>query len=231
MIQDARQIIVFGYGPYGEEIAKSLRTIYNEIIIVDQYQRHLDKAAKDGFSHLIQIDVRDEDSFASLPIIDGSVAFCAFEEEGFNTYLTISLRSEYEDLTIVAIGETKESTHKLSMAGANKVIIVEETGANVIYNSLINPNVANLFDQILYEDHDLSIAEIIISENSPMAGHYLKDILMQNEYNIIIVGIVDLEYSKKFVFANSGYNHKVDTGDALVVIGHEQEILRCKEEL
>lgn len=225
-----RQILIFGYGPYGKELAQSMAELYDEVVIIDQYTRHLLKAEDDGFNKRIKINVHDDAAFAALPVKDNAVAFCAFEDEAYNTYLTISLRAEYSNLAIVAFGEHTESHHKLLMAGADKVIIVEETGANVLYNILVNPTVAHLFDQLFYLKDDLSIGEVIIRENSPISGTYLKDINRQKEYNIIILGLVDLELGHEFLFATSGRNHKIDAGDALVIIGPTAEIKRCQKD-
>ena len=219
-----KHLIVFGYGPYGEEIAKSLRAIYKSVVIVDQYDRHLKKAEADGFSSLLKINVHDEHAFEALNISDNSVAFCAFEDEGFNTYLALSLRSANEHISIIAIGKSKESTHKLTMAGANKVIIMEETSANIVYNALIHPHVSALFNEILYEKNDLVVAEITIAKDSKLDGMYLKELDFKKEHNVIILGVVDLELSNKFLLASTQRDHKLDYGDALVIIGPKENV-------
>jgi len=230
MIQ-AKQLIVFGFGDYGEEIAKSLRPIYNDITIIDQYERHLTKAKEEGFAKTIKVNVHDDVSFSHLNIQDNAIVFCAFDDESFNTFLTLSLRAEFEVLNIIAIGQTKESMHKLKMAGASKVIIIEETGANITYNMLINPMVSSFLDQILSLNHDLNIAEIIIKEGSEIIGKKLRDLTQTSWEDIIILGMIDKEISNDFIFAHSGYNHKVDVGDALVVLGKNEAVSQLSHSL
>ena len=221
---NARQLIVFGFGDYGEEIAKSLRSIYNDIIIFDQFDRHLIKAKEEGFAKTVKVNVHDDFSFSHLDIQDDAIVFCAFDDESFNTFLTLSLRAEFEVLNIIAIGQTKESMHKLKMAGASKVIIIEETGANVTYNMLVHPVVSSFLDQMLSIDHDLNIAEIIIQKDSEIIGKKLRDLTQRSWKDIIILGMIDKEISQDFIFAHSGYNHKVDEGDALVVLGKNEAV-------
>lgn len=76
-----RQIIVFGYGPYGQEVARSMRNIYEDIVIVDQFDRYLQAAKDDGFTQVIQINIHQEDAFGDLNIHSHATAFCAFEDE------------------------------------------------------------------------------------------------------------------------------------------------------
>jgi len=218
----AKQLIVFGFGDYGEEIAKSLRSIYNEIIIFDQYDRHLTKAKEEGFAKTVKVNVHDDFSFKHLNIQENAIVFCAFDDESFNTFLTLSLRAEFEGLNIIAIGQTKESMHKLKMAGASKVIIIEETGANITYNMLINPLVSSFLEQILSVDHDLHIAEIVIKKDSEIIGKKLKELISWPD--VIILGLIDKEISDDFIFAHSGYNHKIDEGDALILLGKNETI-------
>lgn len=230
MIQ-AKQLIVFGFGNYGEEIAKSLRPLYNEVIIIDQYERHLIKAKEDGFAKTIQVNIHDDVSFKHLNIQDNAIVFCAFDDESFNTFLTLSLRAEFEILNIIAIGQTKESMHKLKMAGASKVIIIEETGANIAYNMLINPMVSFFLDTILSLEHDLNIAEIIITKDANIVGKKLRDLTQTSWEDIIILGMIDQEISHDFIFAHSGYNHKIDVGDALVVLGKNEAVSKLSASL
>lgn len=218
----AKQLIVFGFGDYGEEIAKSLRSIYNEIIIFDQFDRHLTKAKEEGFTKTFKVNVHDDYSFKHLDIQENAIVFCAFDDESFNTFLTLSLRADFEGLNIIAIGQTKESMHKLKMAGASKVIIIEETGANIIYNMLINPLVSSFLEQMLSIDHDLNIAELVIKKDSDLIGKRLKELISWPD--VIILGLIDKEISDDFIFAHSGYNHKIDQGDALILLGKNEII-------
>ncbi len=224
-----KQIIVFGYGPYGEELAKSLRTVHGDIILVEQKHKYLQMAEQAGFTQIHQIDIHDDLAFKQLNIQEDAIVFCAFDDESFNTFLTLSLRSQYENLRIVALGETQESTHKLMMVGANKVIIIEETGANIIYNMLMHPYVASLIEQLLYFRDDLQVSEITISEQSPFQGQKLKSITLNETENLITLGIVKHNGNGEFVFASSGRNYQIEAGDTLVVMGSTEDIIQASK--
>ncbi|KIM10534.1 MAG: hypothetical protein KU37_09520 [Sulfuricurvum sp. PC08-66] len=224
------RIIIFGFGPYGEEIAKSLRLSYNDIIVVDQYERHIARAHEVGFLQTFIIDVHDERTFAKLPIDERAVLFCAFEDEAYNTFLTITLRSFHAHHRIIAIAQSSEGIHKLEIAGASKVMIVEETGANIIYNMLVHPHVTTIFDEILYGQEGLMLFNLVVSEQSAFNGLLLSKVQSMIHQNVIIIGLIDKEHSEEFVFATTGYNHAIDAGDSLVIIGPKEEVLAWKEE-
>ena len=52
----------------------------------------------------------------------------------------------------------------------------------------------------------------------------------RTKYDIIVLGIQDKQISKKFIFNINLYNHKIDVGDVLVVIGNKENIERFKIE-
>lgn len=225
-----RNIILFGYGPYGKEIAHSLRSSAYDVLIVDQYSRHLDAAIEDGFKDTVQINVHDHESIKEVALHDESLVFCAFEDEAYNTYLTISLRAINEHATIFAIGQSQESVHKLRMAGASKVIVVELTAAHIIYNMLINPSIKTIFDEILYGQYDLQIAAVKVKAHSGFDGLHLNELIAKITHNVIVLGLVDIEYHEDFIFSTTGFEHIINAGDSVVFIGPSKEIAACKKE-
>jgi voltage-gated potassium channel len=48
---------------------------------------------------------------------------------------------------------------------------------------------------------------------------------------VILLGVVDLDLSEELIFGTSSIEHKLDTGDMLVVIGPEDQISRLKEDI
>ena len=54
---------------------------------------------------------------------------------------------------------------------------------------------------------------------------------MSSLYNLLIIGLVDKELSDNVQFVTKGYNHKIDSGDILIVVGDIEEIERFKDDL
>ena len=112
--------------------------------------------------------------------------------------------------------------HKLKMAGASKVIIIDETGANITDNMLINTMVFSFLEQILSIEQDLNIVEVVIKKDSDVIGKKLKE--LTSWPGISYFGLIDKEISNNFIFAHSEYNHKIDEGDALILLGKDETI-------
>ncbi len=215
--------ILFGYNDYAKEIAKQIKTAYRSLKVYSQREKFVKEALNDGFdAQLLDLDTSFEE------IIDGSneglLVFCALEDDAENIFLTISVRAAFEALPIIALASTQESVNKLKIAGAQKVIAKLQTTSDVISELLEKPLVTEVMHDILFQDSKLKLAQITIEEGSCFSGVKLHDIDLHEEYGIIILAIVDQELSTSFIFTTRGYNHQVDPGDILVVIGYEDDI-------
>lgn len=221
MIKD---VLVFGYNEYAKEIVMNfvLEKYSVHICVTDEVS--FKNAKDDGFeAELVELD-DDWLGIGKKFDINEIVCFCALDDDAQNVFLTISLRAEYEDVYIISLATSKDSADKLKLAGANKAIAKLETISNVIVESLKKPAVVEVINDILYRHRDLKLAEYIICKDSFLDGVYLHDIQLHKEYNIIILAIADKELEAEFTFTMQGYNHKIDAGDVLVVIGKEKDL-------
>jgi len=223
---------IFGYGNYGEFIAKSLNDGGYEVVIVDNVHKNIKKAKLDGFEKVYYIDIESDEEITDL-IFDHNIAhiFCAMDDEEINSYLTVTVKSLFSRIKVVAICESKEGERKLHLAGADEVIDTMEATANRLFLMTEKPAVAKAIEAIVYKDRNLTFKEITIPKGSFLDGVNLKDIPLQKEYGIIVIGIVDKELGERFIFVTRGISHKLDAEDILVVIGHKDDIARFEADL
>ncbi len=219
-----KKTIVFGYNEYAKEIASNFRTAAMPVMIYVTDELSYRHAKENGYEvELVELD-DDWLEIGERFDISELICFCALDDDAQNVFLTISLRAEYSKLNIIALATSKDSANKLRLAGANKAIAKLETTANVIVESLEKPAVIEIMNDILYHNKDLKLAEYVIGENSILANQRLNDISLHHEFNIIILAVADQELEADFSFTPQGYNHAIDAGDVLVVMGREDDL-------
>ena len=220
--------LIFGYNEYTYEILKNIKNKYENIHIF----KHKDESS---LEILEAFDFEEFDfsyDWVQLALnynIKKSVAFCVLEDEAKNIFLTISLRSIFKDLTIIALSNNKESANKLNMAGANKVIPVVQTTASIILDTLQKPIVTEVLENVLYKDHSLKIAQINIMDNSCFEGQYPSEIQWNKKYGIIVLSIEHPDMSSEFIYSSKAKHHPIQKGDIFVVMGYEQDIKDFKK--
>ena len=224
------KILLFGFGRYGEQIAKNLASDGHHVAIAASNKEELKTASKDGFEELYVVDIQNDAQLTDIVLDYGFThIFCAFDDEEKNIYLTITFKSLFRHINIIALCESKETERKLRLAGATRVIDTMVAAANRLYYIVEKPAVAEAIDEILFRDKSIIFEEIEIPEGSFLDGVNIKDIAFSKKYKIIVIGLVDKELGNRFIFVTRGINHKIDAGDVLVVVGKKEDIENFKK--
>lgn len=104
-----------------------------------------------------------------------------------------------------------------------------EISGRKVHELITRPMIVDMLEQTVFGEY-IDIAQIEIPQQSCLAGGSLFSQELAN-YNVILLGVVDLELSDKLIFSTSGIEHRLDAGDMLVVMGPEDEIARLKEDI
>lgn len=216
--------LVFGFNEYAKQIIRQIADTYPRFAVFVMNETEKGLAEEAGYeSELFDLSENWE-SIEERFDPQSLIAFCALEDDAENIFLTISLRSAFEELPIIALASDHESAAKLKSAGANKVMPILQITANIITEMLEKPTVTDVLHQILYEDSALKIAQLTVPEGSFLVGKYLHDIDWSVEYDVLVLAVVDHELSATFSFTSRGHNHYIDPGDVFVVVGYEDKI-------
>ena len=213
--------LVFGYNKFAEEIAKSVQEKYDEVIyfVQEEIQQNIQNATVELF------DLSDDWSYLENNIdISRSIVFNAMEDEAVNIFLTISLRAHFEDLKIIALATNKENAHKLKMAGANRVIPIVETTADIIVDMLEKPIINEILHNLLYEDSGLKIAQIEVENPAMFDGEAVGEIDWSRYQGIIVLSVIHQDLSTEFIYSSKAKRKPLEKGDILIIVGYEEDI-------
>lgn len=231
-----RKIVIYDYSAVAKELLPRLRFSNDEIVLVAKDAASYEEALRDGF-HPALMDLSDDTNLTKIGV-GSSVTdfFCVSNDDDINLYTTLSVRSISENVNILARASDVDSKKKLILAGANETIDFNEIGANRVFHLLKRPEALRLLESIVYRDiedyygHGIKISEIEVMPGSSVDKSHFFDLNIHDRYDLIVLGILDNQISKRFIFNVNAFNHKIDAGDILVVIGKEEEILRFSKE-
>lgn len=218
--------LIFGLNKYALEIQANVTNRYDDVKMYALEEQEI----IDFKVNAELFDLSEEWSEIEKNIdVNNSIAFCVLEESAENIFLTISLRAHFSNLVIVAIASNKESANKLKMAGANSVIPLVETTAEIIENVLEKPISNKVLHTILYEESDLKIEQVCIDNEE-----YFKDVCISDREwsrykGIVILSVMHEDMSHEFIYAAKLKNYVLKNGDILVVIGFEKDIEEFKK--
>ena len=224
-----KNIAIFGYSIMSLEVMKRLQQSQHRLIFIGRNESEAVLVAEPGFASQA-IDFRNDEELKAIGIgslID--VLFCFFTTDSDNVFLTISARALDKELVIIAIVDDPESAEKLLAAGANKIIDPYEICGRKTHEMLTRPHISNIMDNTVFRRHDLNLAQIEIPKGSCLENTQLNDLNLSEKHNLILIGVVDLEFGDDLHFAIGETNHRLDAGDVLVVLGVASEIQTFKK--
>ena len=223
-----RRVILFGYGKFGVNIADTMHAHGAQIVLVEENEERYRRAMEQGFEECLLIDVTRDEELESLPIREEDQLACVMDDDHLNVFLVLSLRALYPRNRILAISDSIHATRKLKMAGADKVIDLYAVSANRIHNILNKPIATRFLEGFMDHTHEYSFREIVIPEGSFLHGKMLQEVDF-HQYGIIFIGMIDVELGNSFIFVTTGLEHKLDSGDIIVCIGHDEDLDRFAE--
>lgn len=219
-------VLVFGNNEYGVEIAKNVRYRYSNITIfglenVENFELDF---------QFEKFDLSDDwDDLRKEHDMENSIIFCALKDEAKNIFLTISLRSAFKDVTIIALAKNNEDSNKLHMAGATKVIPIVETTANIITDMLKKPIVTGVLHDILYEDSKLRIAQVEVHNAACFQNQYAADIDWSRDHGVLVIAIIRQDGTQDFIYSSRTKHNEINEGDIFIVVGYEQDLQEFKK--
>ena len=217
---------IFGFNNYASEIIDNISSEYDNVHIYS-----LDKEDEKNEKYNIHsFDLSDEWSeVENLINSQNHMAFCVLEDDAQNIFLTISLRASFKDLVIVSLAKNKESSNKLEMAGANKVIPIVKNTADIISNMLSKPIATKVLHSVLYEKSDLKIAQIVIENEDYFNKEFPGDIDWSRYKGVIVISIMSEDLSREFIYSIKSKHKLLKNGDTLVVAGYENDLLEFEK--
>ncbi|MDI6732249.1 MAG: TrkA C-terminal domain-containing protein, partial [Candidatus Margulisbacteria bacterium] len=139
-----------------------------------------------------------------------------------NVFVTLSARAANPAIYIVARASGKDSSEKLRLAGANRVVAPYFISGKRMAALALKPVASDFLDMVMHgEQLEFSLREVAIPERSPLAGKTLADSHIRQKSGATVLairkpdGTFDLQ-----PLAES----KIERSDVLVVIGTVEQL-------
>jgi len=140
-------VIVCGFGRIGRVLAKALSESRAGFVVLEQDAARAD-AARDAGYLCLRGDAANEAELHAAGIMRARVLVSALAADAINVFITLSARALNPDLTIIARGEQASTEKKLLQAGANRVVLPTQIGAERIVELILFEESSRLIDSL-----------------------------------------------------------------------------------
>jgi voltage-gated potassium channel len=220
--------IVCGYGRMGRQIVRDLGARGEIFVVIDTNPELGTKLLETHIPYLIGSAMNDDVLLeAGIERAKGLVS--SLSDDASNVMTVLSARELNPQIYIVARVVQIESESKVRRAGANEVINPYQIGGHRMALSLLRPAVHDFLTHIFNfdgEHHPVDIGQIIVSENSKLAGKTVASCGLRNEQGVNILGIVQPTGE---LTITPHPNTSIIIGATLIVIGNPEAIYMLEQ--
>ncbi len=180
--------IVCGYGRMGQTIAQHLHSRRRPFVIIDNDAARLQSVSRErGWLHIVG-DATDDEVLCRAGIVYAKSLASVLPTDADNVYVVLSARLLNERLQIIARASDEKAIEKMQRAGATRVVSPFSSGATKMARFMLNPSVEDFLEVTDEHGSQLELADIQVSEKSPLAGKRLMETAL-GERGVMIIGI------------------------------------------
>ncbi len=213
--------IICGLGRVGSQVMLELMGEGVEFVGVDKDKAKVDEAMAQGYTAL-QLDSTEDGALEQLGIADAAGLVACLGSDSENLIATLAAKALNPELYVVARANRKESETKLKRAGADRVALPYQIGGYHMATMVLRPNVVDYLDIVnsSSKNSELQVEEMVVADQSRLAGHRLDQILTQNLGATVIA-----------INGADGTSHVRPTGKETIYPGDRLIILGAKRDL
>ncbi len=220
--------ILAGYGRIGQRVALDLKRHDVPFVVIESSDAKIDSLDRRRHKYLIG-DAEDENVLTTAGIERAKGLILTLPEDRTNVFATLVARELNPSLFILVRTDTNANRRKLIRSGADKVVAPYEIGADRMAQVLLRPAVDRFMERVLQADAlSYTMDEVEVMSDSPLAGKSLSEANFRQQFDAIVVAVIDGETLK--MSFNPGPEEKIKANDTLIVMGSTEMISRLKLE-
>jgi voltage-gated potassium channel len=174
-------------------------------------------------------DATDDDVLEQANIREAYGIFPVLSSEKDNLYITMAAHQLNPRIRIVArTSDVHNIGDKLFKAGASSVVSPNQLGGLRLVSEIARPHATDFLDELLHQaDPWLHIVEVIVSHDSSISGHMLKEIELHKKCGLNIIALKKHDHS--FYTYNPSATILIEDGDTVVVLGYGDQINKLEK--
>ena len=214
--------IVCGLGRVGSQVAREMFNEGVEFVAVDRDAGKVQDALALGYLALCS-DSTEDGSLLQLGITRAAGLVACLGEDSLNLFITLAARSENPELYIVARANRPENELKLKRAGADRVAMPYQIGGYHMASMALRPNVVDYIDIVSNRKgtSDLEVEEMIVGDQSKLAGRRLGKALAEGEIGATVIAINGADGTSR---VRPTGREIIYPGDRLIILGAKRDL-------
>ncbi|MFA5501806.1 MAG: NAD-binding protein [Sulfurovaceae bacterium] len=208
-------VIICGYGQMVKMLLRQ-NNFDNKYVILEKDPEITRQIAKDGFN-VITDDASRHDVLAQFNIQYADISvLCLGNNDVENIYIILNAKSLSRDIKVIARASDQSMKKKFILAGADHIIIPNQTANIMLLTSINQPVVYNVLHSLLAGKNAAYLDEIKVLAYDKLAGKSIEELEFKTK-KLLLIGI-QRQSSSDFIF-NPPSSTILEPNDILLIMG------------
>jgi len=217
--------IVCGFGRVGQQTCRQLAQEQCAFVVIDTEEQRIRWVEEAGYLY-VRGDASDDPVLKRAGIERARGLLTAVQSDAGNVYITLSARALNPKLFIVARAATDSAEHKLTIAGANRVISPYILGGRSMASHALRPAVMDFLDVLVHSDDlEMWLEEVVVEPGTELDGTQIGAADLRERANVTILAV---RRADGRMLINPGADEVLHAGDTLIVLGRRSDIDRIE---
>ncbi len=220
--------ILCGFGKTGAVIAKELKHQHQNFVVIEINREKIEKIEELGYKYLKEDATLDE-TLINAGIESAKGIVITLDNDQDNLFVTMSARNLNHDAYLITRCSKHDTGKKLKRAGASKVVNPYIAGGYKMAELLLTPYVEDTVSlSTPKSEMKMVIDEISLEAIDRYDGIMIKDSKLREDYNLIIVGIINEDGE---TILNPDPHTVLELNHTVMLIGAKEQLHRFKKNL
>ena len=219
-------VIVCGFGRNGMQAAERLRAYKKPFVVIENDEKVIEKFEDDVL--FVNGDANEDDILIEAGVKDAQYLIVTLPDDAENLFVVLSARQLNQNLFIISRASQVTSQKKLTLAGADKVIMPDKIGGDHMASLVVIPDLITFMDKLSTEgEHTTNLEEVAIEAFADQIEcTSLRDLDLRRRTGCTIIGYIEPDGN---YIINPEADLKMEPKSKVIVLGRPEQIRKLNE--
>ncbi|WP_425237942.1 potassium channel family protein [Ulvibacterium sp.] len=219
-------VIVCGFGRNGMQAAERLKAYNRPFVVIERNKEIIEKHEDEVL--FVEGDANEDEVLNQAGIERAQYLIAALPDDAANLFVVLSARQLNKDLFIISRASQVASQKKLTLGGANKVIMPDKIGGDHMASLVVMPDLITFMDKLSMEGrHTTNLEEVAIEDFADQVDcNSLRDLDLRRKTGCTIIGYIDPD--GKYII-NPEADMQLQPKSKVIVLGRPEQIQKLNE--
>jgi voltage-gated potassium channel len=222
----SNHVIVCGYGRNGMQAAERLKAYKRPFVVIENDEKVIERYEDEVL--FVNGDANEDEVLLAAGVKAAQYLIVTLPDDAANLFVVLSARQLNQGLFIISRASQVTSQKKLTLAGADKVIMPDKIGGDHMASLVVIPDLITFMDKLSTEgEHTTNLEEVAIEDFADQIEcTSLRDLDLRRRTGCTIIGYI--EPNGNYII-NPEADLKMEPKSKVIVLGRPEQIRKLNE--